>query len=71
LAGLYTIGFALAYVWLGTLRRRTIYLVLGALAACFLVNYGMMTLKLLDLVGENQTLIPWEDQILTGRWKRI
>ena len=71
LAGFYAIGFALAFIWMSRLQRGTRRVVLGSLAFAFLVNYGMMAVKLFDIVRENQSLIPWEDRVFIGRWERI
>ncbi|HEY7088354.1 MAG TPA: glycosyltransferase [Tepidisphaeraceae bacterium] len=71
LAGLYAIGFALLYKWLITVRPRQRQLVLAALGLCFFVNYGIMAIKALDIVGEHDSLIRWEDRVLTGPWNRI
>ena len=72
LAGLFTIGFALAYAELGAAARpRWRSALVAFLALSFLVNYAIMSLKMFDLVRESQTLIPWEDRVFTGRWERI
>jgi GT2 family glycosyltransferase len=71
LAGLYAIGFALAFVWMSRLRPTARRVVLAAIVLGFIVNYAIMGVKLFDIVGEHNSLIPWEDRIFIGRWERI
>jgi hypothetical protein len=71
LAGLWVIGFAFAFKLIDELQPRSKRIVLGLLVAALAVNYAIMGMKLVNLVDDNQTLIPWEDQIFQGRWKRI
>lgn len=71
LAGLYVIGFALGFEWLSTVRPSGKRTVLVLLAFGFAVNGMLMAAKLVDLVQDNQTLIPWEDRVLKGGWERL
>lgn len=71
LAAIFGIGFGFFFTWMSELRPRVRMAWVGVLLACFAVNYAVMGFKLLDLVEENQTLIPWEDRVLQGRWRRI
>jgi hypothetical protein len=71
LAGLYAIGFALAFTWMarfGPVARRVL---VTAILLGFIANYLVLAVKLFDLVGENDSLIRWEDRVFIGSWERI
>ena len=55
---------------MGQVLRQLLF-VLIAFAIAIAMNYFTMALKVSHLVGDNQSLIHWEDRIFTGRWKRI
>ncbi len=71
LAGLFIIGFGFGYTRLCELRPRTRYIVLACMALCFLFNYALMGLKMIDKIEGNEYLIPAEGRLFTGRWERI
>lgn len=71
LAGLYAIGFALAFTWMAQLRPNAQRALLAGIVLGFVANYLILAVKLFDLVGENDALIPWEDRVFIGSWERI
>jgi GT2 family glycosyltransferase len=71
LAGVFIIGFGLALQALRRLSlplRRAVY---AALVLAVGMNYFVAAAKMFDLVGENKSLIPLEDRILSGPLERI
>lgn len=71
LAALFAIGFAFGIVWLNQKNFVARRIIMGLMVLATLFSFSLIGLKLLGKIGDNQLLIPWEEQVLTGRWKRI
>jgi hypothetical protein len=68
---MFVIGMGLGLHWLSGQSsgvRRVVYV---GLVLAIGMNYLVVAAKMFDLVGENASMIPWEDRILSGPLERI
>jgi hypothetical protein len=71
LAGLFVIGFALAYARLGEVRRRWRWGVLALVAMAVALQYLIIVLHVTRRIDIEKPLLPSVERVFTGRWERI